>query len=59
MLETKQLTYSQIKRLLEEIEINFKSHFDFEAYDLSELIEEQEALEEALYNGNYLDAPEE
>ncbi|MEL4895942.1 hypothetical protein [Crocosphaera sp. Alani8] len=59
MLETEQLTYSQIKRLLEEIEINFKSHFDDEEYELSELIEEQEALEEVLYNGNYLDASEE
>ncbi len=52
-----QMTFNEIQQRLAEIKIEYKSHYQDEQYDVSELLEEKEELEQAIENGDYLDAP--
>jgi hypothetical protein len=51
------MTFNEIQQRLAEIKIEYKSHYQDEQYDVSELLEEKEELEQAIENGDYLDAP--
>ncbi len=50
-----EMTLQQIESRLDEIDIDFKSYGDDEEYDLSELQQEKDELENAIANGDYAD----
>lgn len=57
-LEKEQMTLNEIEERLAEIDIEISSYEGDEEYDLAELYQEQEDLENAIANGDYSDCEE-
>jgi hypothetical protein len=55
MKTPQEMTLQEIESRLDEIDIEFRSYEGDEEYDLSELQDEKDELENAIANGDYAD----